>query len=323
MLHSSHNHRRVRPLLLAALAAALVVSALASPLVSARSPRSAAEASTKPIVVLVHGAFADASSWAGVISRLQRLGYNVIAPASPLRGVTGDTAYLSSVLATVRGPIVLVGHSYGGFVITNAARGNPNVKALVYIAAYAPKEGETIGGITALAPGGDLGPKTLIIQTVPGPDGTDVQEGYINPDAFREVFAADVPAETARVMAASQRPAALATLAQPSGPPAWQSIRSWYMVAGRDNAIGTAAELFMAERMGAHTVEIASASHAVMVSHPDAVTRLILQAANATANQRPPRVQMPHWATARPRRRQQQSSSGLQTVSAARDPSSG
>jgi pimeloyl-ACP methyl ester carboxylesterase len=269
---------------LIALVAALGVSVLASSVVSARSGRSAAKASTKPTVVLVHGAFADASGWAGVISRLQQRGYTVIAPANPLRGVPEDAAYISSVLATVKGPIVLVGHSYGGFVITNAARGNPNVKALVYIAAYAPEDGETIGDITALAPGSELGPKTLIIQTVPGPNGTDLQEGYINPDAFREVFAADVPADTASVMAASQRPAALATLAQPSGPPAWQSIPSWYMVAGRDNAVGTAAELLMAKRMGAHTVEIKTASHAVMVSHPQAVTRLILEAARATAN---------------------------------------
>jgi pimeloyl-ACP methyl ester carboxylesterase len=278
MLRRTFHSRPAKSLLLAALVAALVVSALATPMVSARPDR----ASIKPTVVLVHGAFADASGWAGVIGRLQQRGYTVIAPANPLRGVAGDAAYLSSVLGTVKGPIVLVAHSYGGFVITNAARGNPNVRALVYIAAYAPKEGETIGGITALAPGSELGPKTLIIQTVPGPNGTDVQEGYINPGAFRDVFAADVPAATASVMAASQRPAALATLAQPSGPPAWQSIPSWYMVAGHDNTVGTAAELMMAKRMGAHTVEVKSASHAVMVSHPDAVTRLILQAARAT-----------------------------------------
>jgi pimeloyl-ACP methyl ester carboxylesterase len=283
MLRSSHSYRRVRSLLLTALVAALGVSALASSIVSARSGRSA-KTPTKPTVVLVHGAFADASGWAGVISRLQHGGYTVIAPANPLRSVTGDAAYLRSVLATVKGPIVLVGHSYGGFVVTNAAFGNPNIKALVYIAAYAPKEGETISDITALAPGSELGPKTLIIQTVPGPNGADVQEGYVNPAVFHELFAADVPADTASVMAASQRPAAVATLAEPSGPPAWQSIPSWYMVAGRDNVVGTAAELLMARRMGAHTVEIKTASHAVMVSHPQAVTRLILEAARSTAN---------------------------------------
>jgi pimeloyl-ACP methyl ester carboxylesterase len=283
VLRSSHNHRPARSLLFAALAAALVASALASSVVSARSGHSvAAKASTKPTVVLVHGAFADASGWTGVISRLQHRGYQVLAPPNPLRGVTGDVAYIKSVLATVKGPIVLVGHSYGGFVITNAAYGNPDVKALVYIAAYAPKEGDTVGAINALAPGSEIGPKTLIVQSVPGPSGTDIQEAYINPDAFRQVFAADVPAEEVAVMAASQRPAALATLGQPSGPPAWQSIPSWYMVAGRDNAIGTAAERIMAKRMGAHTVEIKTGSHAVMVSHPAAVTRLILQAANAT-----------------------------------------
>jgi pimeloyl-ACP methyl ester carboxylesterase len=284
MFRRFQTHRPTgRSWLLAAVVAALVVSVLASSVSSARSgPAKSAQSSATPTVVLVHGAFADASGWSGVITRLQRLGYHVIAPANPLRGVPSDTAYIRSVLATVKGPIVLVGHSYGGFVITNAARGNPNVRALVYIAAYAPKEGETAGAINAMAPGSKLGPATLVIQTVPGPDGTDVQEAYINPDAFREVFAADVPPETAAVMAASQRPIVLAALGQPSGPPAWQSIPSWYMVAGRDNAIGTANELIMAKRMHAHTVEVKTASHAVMVSHPEAVTHLILNAIHAT-----------------------------------------
>jgi pimeloyl-ACP methyl ester carboxylesterase len=284
MLRSSHNYRPVRSLLLVVIVVALVGSALISSVGSARSSHAGTiKASTKPTVILVHGAFADASGWTGVITRLQQDGYNVIAPPNPLRGVSGDVAYIKSVLATVKGPIVLVGHSYGGFVITNAAYGNPNVKALVYVAAYAPKEGETVADVNGLAPGSEIGPSTLIIQTVPGPTGTDIQEAYINPADFRQVFAADVPTGEAAVMAASQRPAALATLGQPSGPPAWQSIPSWYMVAGRDNAIGTGAEQIMAKRMNAHTVEIATGSHAVMVSHPGAVTRLILQAATATA----------------------------------------
>ena len=259
----------------------LLVFALSSPLSSAR-PAHRGSLASKPTIVLVHGAFADASGWSGVISRLQHRGYTVMAPPNPLRGVASDAAYIKSVLATIKGPIVLVGHSYGGFVITNAATGNPNVKALVYIAAYAPKDGETVQNVNDLAPGSKIGPDTLTVQTVPGADSNPIQEAYINPSAFADVFAADVPADLAAVMAASQRPAALATLGQSSGPPAWKSIPSWYLVAGRDNAIGTAAERIMANRMGAHTIEIKTASHAVMVSHPDETTRLILNAARAT-----------------------------------------
>ena len=282
MLSRFLNHRRgAASLITTVVAVALVAFALVSSTVSARPGHSGAHQSAKPTVVLVHGAFADASSWSGVIGRLQSLGYPVIAPANPLRGVADDAAYMKSVLATIKGPIVLVGHSYGGFVITNAALGNPNVKALVYIAAYAPEKGETAVGINALAPGSKIA-AALAIQTVPGPDGTQVQEATILPSAFRDVFAADLPAETTAVMAASQRPAALAAFTQPSGEPAWTSIPSWYMVAGRDNAIGTAVEQIMAKRMGAHTVEVRTASHAVMVSHPGAVVGLILRATRAT-----------------------------------------
>jgi pimeloyl-ACP methyl ester carboxylesterase len=152
----------------------------------------------------------------------------------------------------------------------------------VYVAAYGPAEGDTVGGLNALAPASQIGPSTLDIQTVPGPNGADIQEAAIKPAAFRHVFAADVPESLASVMAASQRPAALATLGQPSGPPAWKTIPSWYLVAGSDNAIGTQAERIMAARMHAHTTEIAGASHAVMVSHPAATAKMIIAAANAT-----------------------------------------
>ena len=263
---------------LAALLAVLVAVLAAS--VLSRSAAPAASAS-KPTVVIVHGAFADASGWAGVITRLQRRGYTVIAPANPLRGVSSDAAYLKSFLATINGPIVLVGHSYGGMVITNAATGNPNVKALVYVAAYAPDEGDTIASLEQLAPGGGIGPATLTFRPFPAPDGSQGLEGYINTDAFRGIFAADLPSETAAAMAASQRPAALSTLGEPSGPPAWKSIPSWYLVAGRDNAIGSAVERIMAQRIGAHTIEVRGASHAVMISHPDATTHLILRAARS------------------------------------------
>ncbi len=231
-------------------------------------------ASSRPAttVVLVHGAFADASGWNDVSERLQELGYTVIAPANPQRGLASDSAYLSSVLDTIEGQIVLVGHSYGGAVITNAAIGHPGVKALVYIAAFAPDAGETVGGLAAMNPGSGLVPENLVVRPYPG--GLDA---YIKPGVFRQVFAADVSRETAAIMAASQRPADLSILSEPSGEPAWNTIPSWYMVASEDSTIPPATERFMAQRAGATTVEVQS-SHVAMISHPRQVTNLILDA---------------------------------------------
>lgn len=231
----------------------------------------------KPTIVLVHGAFADASSWNRVTKRLQREGYTVMAPANPLRGTTSDSAYLASVLATVPGPIVLVAHSYGGVVITNAATGNPNVKALVYVAAFIPDEGEVgtdllkfPGSLLVLAPSPDA-----TVTARPFPGGIDF---YVNTEPFRNIFAADLPAEKTALMAAAQRPLALAGFTDASGPPAWKTIPSWALVATQDNTIGTANTRFMAKRAApSHTVEI-DASHAVLLSHPDAVVDLIRQA---------------------------------------------
>ena len=232
-------------------------------------------AAPKPTIVLVHGGWADASSWDGVTRRLQDDGYTVVAPANPLRGVQTDSAYLSSVLATIAGPIVLVGHSYGGVLITNAATGNPNVKALVYVAAFAPDLGETVGQLLAMNPGSQAAPPNLTFQPYPG--GVDV---YITPTAFHTVFCADVQPKTAAVMAANQRPIDAAALGEPSGEPAWKTIPSWYLVASNDQAIPPATERFMANRAGATTVEIAS-SHVAMISHAAVVTGLILDAAQA------------------------------------------
>jgi pimeloyl-ACP methyl ester carboxylesterase len=236
----------------------------------------AERSASKPTVVLVHGAFADASGWSGVITRLQHQGYTVYAPANPLRGLSSDAAYLESFLATIPGPIVLVGHSYGGAVITNAAKDNPNITALVYIAAFALANGETVDQASARA-GGHNDLLAHIAGRPFGPGPTDV-DAYIDPAFFRQLFAQDVPANQAAVMAASQRPAALATLGEPSGPPAWEDIESWYLVARDDHTIPPVSERFMAKRAGAHTVEIRS-SHAAMVSHPGIVTRLVLRAA--------------------------------------------
>ncbi len=226
----------------------------------------------RPTIVIEHGAFADASGWDGVAGRLRRAGYPVIAPANPLRGVGSDADYLKSVLATIPTPVVLVGHSYGGMVITNAAVGAPNVKALVYVAAIATDEGESQMDIFTRFPGSLLGPSTTLERPFPG--GVDQ---YIDPRAFRDVFAADQPPAKAAEMAATQRPLAMVASQEKSGPPAWRALPSWYMVAKEDHAIPPAAERFMAKRAHAHTVEVKS-SHAVMMSHPAAVTKLILDA---------------------------------------------
>ena len=229
----------------------------------------------KPTIVLVHGAFADASSWSLVATALMREGYPVIAPANPLHGVKSDSDYIASVLASITGPIVLVGHSYGGVVITNAAVGNPNVKALVYIAAFAPDQGESLASIGAQFPDSDLGASILQRAT---PGGVDL---YIQSNAFRQVFAADLPRVVTTTMAAGQRPLGVDGFTETSGVPAWATIPSWFMVAGNDRAIDPAAERFMAGRAHAHTTEIRS-SHVAMLSHPAAVVAMIDDAVRST-----------------------------------------
>ncbi|GAA2989650.1 alpha/beta hydrolase [Streptomyces lactacystinicus] len=266
----------VLPALVAAALLAVPASSEAAPGPAAPSTAGAA-AAAKPTVVLVHGAFADSSGWDGVIARLERQGYPVLAVANPLRGLAGDAAYLSSVLDTVPGPVVLVGHSYGGAVITDAATGHANVKALVYIAAFAPDQGESALQITGAYPGSRL-PSSLVVRAFP-----DGQDAYIDPAAFRQVFAADVPSGQARRMAAEQRPIALAALAGAAGTPAWRTIPSWFLVAGADQAIPPAAELAMAQRAHGHTVTLPDASHAVALSRPDTVADLVESAARATA----------------------------------------
>lgn len=274
-------------LAVAALLVPAVASASAAPAAqTARQNAAEAAASThphhgpKPTVVLVHGAFADSSSWNGMITRLEHDGYPVIAAANPLRALDSDSAYISSLLSTIPGPVILVGHSYGGAVITDAAVGHANVKALVYIAAFAPDQGESALGLTGMNPGSQLG-AALVVRPYSAAGG-DGQDGYVDPAKFRAVFAADVPASTAGLMAAEQRPVALAALQGASGVPAWKTIPSWYLVAGADQAIPAATEKFMAQRAGAHTVVVPNASHAVMVSHPDRAEDLIVEAAGAT-----------------------------------------
>ncbi len=242
-------------------------------------PRTAAEKSgTRPTVVLVHGAFADASGWGEVASRLIDHGFPVVAFANPLRGPTADGEYLRDFLTTIEGPVVLVGHSYGGAVITNAATGNQNVKSLVYVAAYAPAEGESVAAANQLGGGHTVVTDHLVVRPFPGAADGDA-DAYIDPAWFHRLFAQDLPQRTTRVMAATQRPGALAALLAPSGAPAWADIPSWYVVANQDRIIPPEAERAMAERAGSRVVEIDS-SHVVMMSHPGAVTTLIRKAAN-------------------------------------------
>lgn len=238
----------------------------------------AAPGGPKPTIVLVHGAFADASGWNDVVHRLLCDGYQVIAPANPLRGIPSDSAYLASLLAVLEGPIVLVGHSYGGVVITNAATGNANVRALVYVAAFAPDEGDTVQGLQTMFPGTKLGLEALDLRPITLPDGTPSHDGYVKKTAFREVFAGDLPPSTTAVMAATQRPANAHTLQQPSGPPAWRTIPSWFLVARDDQLIPAAAQRHMARRAGSHVVEVRS-SHVAMMSRPAQTAALIRAAA--------------------------------------------
>ncbi|MBI5088344.1 MAG: alpha/beta hydrolase [Actinobacteria bacterium] len=261
-----------------ALAALLLVSTIGLPGDARAADRT--PSAPKPTIVLVHGAFADASGWHAVIERLARKGYNVIAPANPLHGLASDVQYVRDFLATIDGPIVLVGHSYGGFVITNAATGDADVKALVYIAAFAPDEGETVGGISASAPGSLLGPDTLTVRPYTGADGTQHLEGYITPTRYREVFAADVDRTDAWVYAVSQKPADLSILQTPSGTPAWKTIPSWTLVATRDRVIPPDAQRAMAERAGATTIEV-TASHSVADSRSWKVAAFIERAASS------------------------------------------
>jgi pimeloyl-ACP methyl ester carboxylesterase len=231
----------------------------------------------KPAIVLVHGAFAESSSWERVIVRLEKDGYRVIAAANPLRSVASDAQTVSAIVQSVKGPVVLVGHSYGGPVITEAANGNSNVKALVYVAGFAPDIGESSFQLSAKFPGSTLGDALTTI-ALPG----GAQDLYIQPAKFHAQFAADVPAGTAATMAATQRPVTLAALQEPTRTATWKTLPSWMIYGTADRNIPPAVMKFMAERAHARkTVVVEGASHALMVSHPQEVVALIEEAASA------------------------------------------
>ena len=267
-----------------AVAAALSLAALggaAFPAAASNAPqtqtaKNAPTPAIKPTIVFVHGAFADSSGWSLVAAGLQAKGYPVISFSNPLRGPQYDGEYLRQFLSTISGPVVLVGHSYGGAVIGNGATGNPNVKSLVYIAAYALAEGESVQAANALGGGHTDVIDHLVLRPFPGASAGDA-DAYIDPDFFPQLFAQDIPESVAQSMAASQRPGALASLVVPSGPAAWETIPSWYMVAKNDRIIPPEAERAMAARANATTVEVNS-SHVPMISQPQKVISLIVDA---------------------------------------------
>jgi pimeloyl-ACP methyl ester carboxylesterase len=270
MKHTIHRFINVRGLLVAGFLA----------LTTLFVQRSFAEGAemTRPTVVLVHGAFAESSSWNPVIAKLIPKGYHVIAVANPLRGLVSDSAYLAEVLATVPGPVILVGHSYGGSVITEAATGRSNVKALIYVSGLAPDVGESASDLVGKFPGSTLGP-TLAPPVELSGGGKDL---YILQEKFHAQFCADLPAQEASLMAATQRPIVESAFGEKATAPAWKGMPSWFLYGSLDKNIPPAVHAFMANRAGARkAVEIKGASHVVMTSHPQALVKLIDDAALA------------------------------------------
>lgn len=235
---------------------------------------------SQPTVVLVHGALAESASWSGVVARLQAAGHHTVAAANPLRSLSGDAAHVKAVLDAVEGPVVLVGHSYGGAVISAAARDSRAVTALVFVAAFAPQHEESIGELSGRFPGSTLGET---VHAVPLPDGTS--DLYIRQELFHAQFAADLPADQAALAAATQRPLRDVALDEGAAPdPAWQHLPSWFVVPELDRNIPPQVQRFMAERAGAHeVVELSGASHAVPASRPEDVADTVLRAAKATS----------------------------------------
>jgi pimeloyl-ACP methyl ester carboxylesterase len=235
---------------------------------------------SRPTVVLVHGAFADGSSWNGVIERLQAEGLQVTAPAIPLRGLSIDSAYIASYLDQIPGPVLAVGHSYGGAVITNATTNANNVLGLVYVSAFAPDEGQPLADIESNSKDSVLMTALMPLQYPTGEGHETAVEFAIDPEKFHDAFAADLPTEQAAVMAATQRPVSELAFSEPNGEPAWKKMPSWAVVATGDKAAGTDVVRSMAERAGATITEV-EGSHVIMVSKPQVVADVILSAVAA------------------------------------------
>ena len=237
----------------------------------------AASPREKPTIVLVHGAFADSSGWNDVVSRLNRDGYRVVAAANPLRALASDAETVSWLVKSIPGPVILVGHSYGGEVITEAANGNGNVEALVYVAGFLPEAGESALSLSGKFPGGTLATALAPVVLADGDE-----DFYIQPAKFRAQFAADVPVAKAALMAATQRPVTGRALSDMATAPTWKRLPSYVIYGSADRNIPSETQKFMAERAGARkTVAVEGGSHALMVSHPDKVAALIEDAASA------------------------------------------
>lgn len=286
---TARNRSSRRALRLVALIGASVAlfGAWGSPAFSSPASERATQASTStqtdaalPTIVFVHGAWADNGGFALSIDALQQRGYHVVSAANPLRDLIPDADYVADTIASIEGPIVLVGHSYGGAVISNAATGNENVTALVYINGWVPDEGESLLQLAQLNPG-SLIPEALVPVPVSGPNGTTVVDLYLAQDKFREAFAGDVPERVAAVMAATQRPFTETAFGAASGPVAWRDIPSWYLLGTEDKAIPPATQRFMAERANADITEVPT-SHVSMITAPKATTKIILEAVKAT-----------------------------------------
>jgi pimeloyl-ACP methyl ester carboxylesterase len=247
------------------------------------TPSAEATPGAAPTVVLVHGAFADASGWAGVITRLQEAGITAFAPANPLRGVSADAAYIASAANQLGGPVLLVGHSYGGCVITVAGASIPNALGLVYVNGFAPDEGETLLDL-ATTYHSPVGAALRPAEYPTGPDTPPGHELYIDQAMFHDLFCADLPAEEAAFMAVSQRPGADIGFGEPATAAAWKTLPSWFSIATADQTIGLEALRFFAERAGSITEDIEGASHVSMISQPDAVANLIISAYNTVSS---------------------------------------
>ncbi|MFD3563058.1 alpha/beta fold hydrolase [Streptomyces sp. NPDC058686] len=262
-------------------AAAAASAAILTPSSATAATGSGPAPGAKPTIVLVHGGFADSSCWNGVIPELQSEGYTTIAGSNPLRGIPTDAPYIGNLLDSISGPVVLVAHSMGGTVITNAAAGKSNVKALVYIAAFAPDVGETQGELIDKFPGSEVLPVSVPVPYT-RPDGTTGTDLYLSKDG-QAAFAADVSTATFRLLQATQRPFDADSFTYPTKAAAWRTIPSWGLVAGRDKAIPPAAERWMYSRAKFRkVVEVPTSSHVAMISHPKTTARLIEEAARAT-----------------------------------------
>jgi pimeloyl-ACP methyl ester carboxylesterase len=283
--------RTARRISLPALLAVVVAAALLAIALGRTTPAGASAGAAaadgghpaKPVIVLEHGAWADASSWSSVISQLQLLGFTVYAPPNPLRGLPQDAEYLHQFLTqnpALQGqPVILVAHSYGGAVITGAAVGDPEVRALVYVDAFIPDQGDTVASLLS---GSCLaGNPADLFNIVPIPGAPGDVDLYLKPSLVPGCFANGLPASQAAVIAATQRPLAASALAATFGPPAWKTIPSWAVVGTADHAIPLALQLAMAENAHAHITEV-DAPHLSMISDPGVVTSVILQAVRAT-----------------------------------------